>query len=80
MSAHHKMQSLRVIREGHIEVLCLVDGEQTQEVQNAMRALTRAAKTPIAMSLVDVATGLPVRRFASGHDAPGRKDGPATPR
>ena len=74
MSAHHKMQSLRVIREGHIEVLCLVDGAQTDEVQHAMRVITRAAKTPIALSLVDVATGLPVRRFASGHDAPGRKD------
>ena len=29
MSAKHKMQSLRVIRECHIEVLCLVDGAQT---------------------------------------------------
>lgn len=74
MSAKHKMQSLRVIRDGHIEVLCLVDGAQTDEVQHAMRVITRAAKTPIALSLVDVATGLPIRRFASGHDAPGRKE------
>ena len=37
-------------------------------------AITRAAKMPIALSLVDVATGLPVRRFASGADAPGRKE------
>ena len=72
MSAHHKMQSLRVIREGLTEVLCLVDGEQTQEVQNAMRVLARAAKTPIGLSLVDVATGIPVRRFSSSHEA-GRK-------
>ena len=69
MSAKHKMQSLRVIREGHIEVLCLVDGAQTDEVQHAMRVITRAAKTPIALSLVDVATGIPVRRFSSSHEA-----------
>ena len=69
MSAKHKMQSLRVIREGHIEVLCLVDGAQTDEVQHAMRVITRAAKMPIALSLVDVATGIPVRRFSSSHEA-----------
>lgn len=75
MSSRNKpLQSLRVIRSSGVEVLCIVDADKTKEVQDAMRVITRAAKTPIALSLVDVATGLPVRRFASGHDAPGRKE------
>ena len=73
-SRNKTLQSLRVIRSGAVEVLCIVDAEKTQEVQDAMRVITRAAKTPIALSLVDVATGLPVRRFASGADAPGRRE------
>lgn len=73
-SRNKTLQSLRVIRTTGVEVLCVVDADKTQEVQEAMRVITRAAKTPIALSLVDVATGLPVRRFASGADAPGRRE------
>lgn len=73
-SRNSALQSLRIIRSGAVEVLCIVDAEKTQEVQDAMRVITRASKTPIALSLVDVSTGLPVRRFASGADAPGRKE------
>lgn len=73
-SRNKPLHSLRVIRSNGVEVLCVVDADKTQEVQDAMRVITRAAKTPIALSLVDVATGLPVRRFASGADAPGRKE------
>ena len=65
---------LGVARANGVEVLCVVDADKSAEVQEAMRTITRAAKTPIALSLVDVATGVPVRRFASGADAPGRKE------
>lgn len=71
---NHPLQSLRVIRANGVEVLCVIDADKSDEVQAAMRTITRAAKTPIALSLVDVASGVPVRRFASGADAPGRKE------
>lgn len=73
-SRNSALQSLRIIRANGVEVLCVVDADKSAEVQEAMRTITRAAKTPIALSLVDVATGVPVRRFASGADAPGRKE------
>lgn len=73
-SRNAALQSLRVIRANGVEVLCVIDADKSDEVQAAMRTITRAAKTPIALSLVDVATGVPVRRFASGADAPGRKE------
>lgn len=68
-----KLQALRLIRGSSIDVMCVVDEKDTQAVQDAMRTLARAARTPVAFSLVDVATGAPLRRFASGQDAPGRK-------
>lgn len=75
MSARNKaLHSLRLIRANGVEVLCVIDADKTDAVQEAMRTITRAAMTPIALSLVDVATGVPVRRFASGANAPGRKE------
>ncbi len=72
-SRNKPLQSLRVIRSSGVEVLCIVDADKTKEVQDAMRVIIRAAKTPIALSLVDVATGLPARGSPAREERPGHK-------